>query len=204
MACAGCRLGGRYVPASNREDRGAIGAGQRLDRVSENAAVAHRLGSSGYLACPVEAQTGDITVLPYCNGQFDAVWCSNVTQYLTGEQMMTAMEEFMRVTKSGGLVAIKEVDISVWQFHPQSPLMMWRLLQALQANVQVAGAMRSTRLPKWFRSVGLIDIRSKTVLAERRHPMDRVERDYIRGLLNFCRGRPLIGICRKPTKKNGV
>ena len=59
------------------------------------------------------------------------MWSANVIQYLDDEELTQAIREFRRVVKPGGLVAVKEVDISVWQYQPQDPKLMWRLLDAL-------------------------------------------------------------------------
>jgi arsenite methyltransferase len=136
-------------------------------------------------ACPTVAKVGDITALPYHSDRFDAVWSANVSQYLTDEQLLQSIRDFGRVVKPGGLIAVKEVDISVWQFQPQDPQTVWRLLQALKADTQMSGAQRGTRMPLWFRAAGLTEIRCTTTLAERRHPLKEVERDYIHGNLQF-------------------
>jgi arsenite methyltransferase len=136
-------------------------------------------------ACRVLPKVGDITALPYESDRFDAIWSANVSQYLTDEQLLQSIRDFRRVVKPGGLIAVKEVDISVWQFQPQNPHMMWRLLQALKDDIQMSGAQRGTRMPLWFRKAELKDICSTTTLAERRHPLRAVERDYIQGNLQF-------------------
>jgi arsenite methyltransferase len=136
-------------------------------------------------ACPIVAQVGDITALPYDSDRFDAIWSANVSQYLTDEKLLQSIREFSRVVKPTGLIAVKEVDISVWQFQPQDPHMIWRLLAGLKDDTQMAGAQRGTRMPLWFREAGLTDIRCTSTLAERRHPLKAVERDYIHGNLQF-------------------
>jgi arsenite methyltransferase len=136
-------------------------------------------------ACPIVAEVGDITALPYDGDRFDAVWSANVSQYLTDDKLLQSIREFSRVVKPAGLIAVKEVDISVWQFQPQAPHMMWRLLECLKDDTQMAGAQRGTRMPLWFREAGLTEIRRTTTLAERRHPLTVVERDYIHGNLQF-------------------
>lgn len=164
---------------------GPSGRISAIDLAPENIEAVRVLAHSGQLACAIDARLGDITALPFEDGQFDAVWSANVSQYLTDEQLLTAVEEFRRVTRPGGIVAIKDVDVSVWQFQPQHPLVIWRLLQALQSDAQMAGAMRGTRLPHWLRRAGLVEISSTTTLAERRQPLRRVEEDYFRGNLEF-------------------
>lgn len=135
--------------------------------------------------CPIVAKVGDVTALPYDSNRFDAIWSANVSQYLTDDKLLQSIQEFSRVAKPGGLIAVKEVDISVWQFQPQDPHIMWRLLEGLKNDTQMAGAQRGTRMPLWFRKAGLTEIRSTTTLAERRHPLKTVERDYIHGNLQF-------------------
>ena len=45
---------------------------------------------------------------PFPDDQFDAVWCANVTHYLRDDDLRTAMAEFRRVVRPGGMVAIKD------------------------------------------------------------------------------------------------
>ena len=161
---------------------GATGEIHALDLAPEHVAA---IAKSKSYACPVLPKVGNITALPYEADRFDAVWSANVSQYLTDEQLLHSIREFGRVVKPGGLVAVKEVDISVWQFQPQDPHIMWRLLEGLKDDTQMAGAQRGTRMPLWFREAGLADIRCTTTLAERRHPLKVVERDYIQGNLQF-------------------
>jgi len=167
---------------------GANGHIEALDLARENVEAIQRLAESQRFACPVGTQIGDITALPYETAQFDAVWSANVVQYLSDEQLTQAIGEFCRVVRPGGLVAIKEVDISVWQFQPQDPKLTWRLLEALSDDVQISGAMRGTRLPAWFRAAGLENVSATTTFAERRQPLRPVEREYIRNNLEFLSG----------------
>jgi hypothetical protein len=83
---------------------------------------------------------------------------------------------------------VKEVDISVWQYQPQDPKLIWRLLDALSDDVQMSGAMRGTRVSAWFRAAGLENVSAVTTLAERRQPLRPAERQYIRNNLEFLSG----------------
>ncbi len=176
---------GLFLPLMS-ELVGSSGAISAIDLAPENIDEVKALARSGNLACRVESTVGDLTALPYGDNSFDGLWSANVSQYFTDEQLSQVMKEFRRVVKPKGLIAIKEVDISVWQFQPQDPILMWHLLELESLdNNQLSGAMRGTRLASWFRDAGLTEILSKTTLAERRHPLKRVERDYIRGNLEF-------------------
>jgi len=181
---AGCG-NGLFLPLL-AELVGAAGEICATDLAPENIAEVQAMTQNADLACRVQASVGNLTALPYAENHFDGLWSANVSQYLTDAQLSLAMREFRRVVKPHGLIAVKEVDISVWQFQPQHPKMMWRLLeQVTQHDTQLSGAMRGTQLPIWFREAGLLDIVSKTTLTERRHPLRRVERDYVRGNLEF-------------------
>lgn len=182
---------------------GAEGRVEALDLAPENVEAIEDLIASRQFACPISARTGDMTALPYETGTFDALWSANATQYLSGDQLTKAMEEFCRVVKPGGLVAVKEVDISVWQFQPLDPKLTWRLLDSLSDDVQLSGAMRGTRLAAWFRATGLENVSATTTLAERRQPLRPVERDYIRNDLKFLSGLARTCDCQKRIIFNG-
>ncbi|MGR9204004.1 class I SAM-dependent methyltransferase [Rhizobium leguminosarum] len=167
---------------------GAEGHIEACDLAQENIEAIEGLIASQRVACPISAQIGDILTLPYETGKFDAVWSANVIQYLNDAELTQAIAEFCRVVKPGGLVAVKEVDISVWQYQPQDPKLMWRLLDALSDDVQMSGAMRGTRVSAWFRAAGLENVSAITTLAERRQPLKPVEREYIRNNLEFLSG----------------
>ncbi|MBY3321633.1 class I SAM-dependent methyltransferase [Rhizobium laguerreae] len=167
---------------------GADGNIEALDLARENIEAIEGLIESRRLGCPIATRTGDITALPYETGRFDAVWSANVVQYLDDEKLTQAIGEFRRVVKPGGLVAVKEVDISVWQYQPQDPKLIWRLLDALSDDTQMSGAMRGTRVPAWFRAAGLENVTAITTLAERRQPLRPAEREYIRNNLEFLSG----------------
>jgi ubiquinone/menaquinone biosynthesis C-methylase UbiE len=167
---------------------GVDGHIEALDLARENVDAIERLIAGQQLACPIGTRIGDIIALPYETDTFDAVWSANVIQYLSDEQLTQAIAEFCRVVKPGGLVAVKEVDISVWQYQPQDPKLTWRLLDALSDDVQMSGAMRGTRVSAWFRAAGLKNVSAITTLAERRQPLRPVEREYIRNNLEFLSG----------------
>jgi arsenite methyltransferase len=167
---------------------GGEGRIEALDLAEENVDAIRDMIESQPFACPVNARTGDITAPPYETNAFDAVWSANVIQYVDDDQLTRAVGEFSRVVKPGGLVAVKEVDISVWQYQPLDPKLLWRLLEALSDDTQMSGAMRGTRVPSWFRAAGLEKVSAITTLAERRQPLRPVEYDYIRNNLGFLAG----------------
>jgi ubiquinone/menaquinone biosynthesis C-methylase UbiE len=100
-------------------------------------------------------------------------------------ELTRAIAEFRRVVKPGGRIAVKEVDISVWQCQALDPRLTWRLLDALSEDVQIYGAMRGRRVLAWLRAAGLENVSAVTTLAERRQPLRPFERQYIRNNLEF-------------------
>src|SRR3712207_7641782 len=70
---------------------------------------------------PVDVRIGSVLDLPFADTTFDCVWCANVAQYLTGAEFTRAMAEFRRVTKPGGLVAVKDSDGTLLQLLPLGP-----------------------------------------------------------------------------------
>lgn len=49
---------------------------------------------------------GDVTKLPYDDGCFDAVVCISVLEHLSGDDLATALKEFKRTLRPGGMVAL--------------------------------------------------------------------------------------------------
>ena len=180
---AGCG-GGAFLPLMS-EIVGASGKISAIDLAPEHINAIGQSLAEKSLACPVETRVGSLVSLPYENDQFDAVWSANVTQYLTDEELTRTLAEFVRVVRPGGIVAVKDVDISAWQFQPLSPTLMWRLIEACQGNGHVSGAMRGTHLPTWLREAGLKVIKRQTTLVERWSPLQPLEQSYVADNLKF-------------------
>jgi SAM-dependent methyltransferase len=176
---AGCG-GGSFLPlmAELVGQDGQIGA---LDLAPENVNAVASMVARGDFPCPVETRIGSITKLPYPDHQFDAVWSANVSQYLTDEELSTAVAEFRRVVRPGGLVAIKDIDASGVQFQPLEPMMFSRLIAAHKraGNAYVIGCLRGTRLSAWLRAAGLTEVWRQTTLIERWSPLAPRERTFI-------------------------
>jgi len=116
------------------------------------------------------------------DGQISALdLAPEVTQYLTDTELNTAMAEFRRVVRPGGLVAIKDVDVSGTQFQPLEPMLLWRLIESQKraANTYILGLLRGMRLPGWLRAAGLTQVQRQTTLVERWSPLSPNERALI-------------------------
>jgi SAM-dependent methyltransferase len=180
---AGCGAGS-FLPLLSR----LVGPGGRvsgLDLAPENVAAAERRAAAGEFACPVDLLVGNVASLQYQDGVFDAVWNANISQYLTDEQWAAALAEFRRVTRPGGLVAVKEHDLLVEQVYPAPPFLYAHLLEAARAagDLQTLGMLRPIGFPAWFRSAGLEVVSRQCAVIEFRAPLRPPEREYIGAVL---------------------
>jgi ubiquinone/menaquinone biosynthesis C-methylase UbiE len=173
---------GTYLPLLC-ELVGETGSIAALDLAPENVrACQDRLNKLN----KVETKVGSVSQVPFGDAQFDAVWCANTSQYLSDEELTTTLSEFKRVTRRGGLVVVKEADVTCLQFAHIDPAVMWRYLDcASRNNSQVAGVMRTINLPAWFRKAGLVNVRSKTFIIERSAPLKPIEKIALGDLTEF-------------------
>ncbi len=151
-----------------------------LDTAPENiAAIDKRLEASPF-GCPVKLEVGSLEKLPYANASFDAVWCANVVQYFPEEAMPALLHEMRRVVRPGGLVAIKDVDMTLFRVDPAPPFLIDHLSEAsLRDEVFGAwsqGSLRGRMLRRHLEAAGLTDVWQRTILIERWAPLRPVER----------------------------
>jgi ubiquinone/menaquinone biosynthesis C-methylase UbiE len=171
---AGCG-GGSFLPllAELVWPSGSIVA---LDLAPDNITAVEERLVEWLLPCPVRAEVGSVTALPYPDDSFDAVWCANTTQYLSDEDLIAALAEFRRVVRPGGLVAIKEFDGACHRMAPGDPLLMARMYDAVRTVWDGArGSLRARDLRQWLTRAGLADVWQRTTLAERWAPLRPVE-----------------------------
>ena len=179
---AGCG-GGSFLPllAALVGARGHICA---LDLAPENIARVDALVETSQFPCAVDTRVGNLTSLPYEDNRFDAVWCANITQYLTDDELSQVFAEFRRVVRPGGLVAVKEVDLTVIQFSPGDPTMIWRLYDAFRHHYPpIQGGLRTLQLATWLKQEGLINVAFKSFLSERKAPLRPIEHSFISTIL---------------------
>jgi SAM-dependent methyltransferase len=138
------------------------------------------------IVTPVEARVGSVVALPYADDTFDALWCANTSQYLTDDDLRTALKEYRRVVRPGGLVALKESDRALTHFPTAPPLLVAHLFEAMAraGGVQAAGNLRGASLAGWLRDAGMVGVHTRTILVERGAPLDEVTRRYWDELLS--------------------
>lgn len=179
---AGCG-GGSFLPLL-AELVGETGHINAIDLAPENVEQTNALIKSKPLACPIETKLGNLTTLPYEDNQFDAVWCANITQYLTDEELDHTLLEFRRVVRPGGVVAIKEFDLASFLIAPFDPTTSWRLMDVARHQIQnFQGALRTFQLPTRLKESGFSGVDFHSFLSERRQPLRPVEQAYLRSIL---------------------
>ncbi len=106
---------------------------------------------------PAQFATGDIHDLDYADGSFDIVHAHQVLQHL--DDPVGALVELRRVTRPGGVVAVRDTDYGTMFWAPADPgLDRWMAIyQSMTAhNGHTANAGR--RLLGWAREAGLTDV----------------------------------------------
>jgi len=177
---AGCGSGG-YVPMIC-EQTGPTGRVSALDLAPENVAQVEGLMRGGHCQAPVEARVGSLLDLPYAEASFDGLWCANVVQYLTKAEFARAMAEFRRVTKPGGVVAVKDSDRTLLQVLPIDPAVHARVTWAWRqkaAKTGLLGPWCGSTLASFFREIGLMEIERRSWLIERWAPPSPATRAFL-------------------------
>ncbi len=176
---AGCGSGG-FLPLM-AELVGPQGSIAAFDIAPENIERVNTLATE--LNVSITPQIGSLTKLPYADDTFDAIWNANVTQYLTDDEMTYMLNEFVRVVKPGGLVAIKESDMTIIQFYPLDRFVHWRFMEK-ETSLQ-PGFLRVSNLPRWLKNAGLVDVTQATFLEEIRAPLPDYVHAFMAGSLQF-------------------
>jgi ubiquinone/menaquinone biosynthesis C-methylase UbiE len=175
---AGCGSGS-YLP-SLAALVGPSGSLAALDAAAENIATVQARLETWNLPCPLTAQTGLITELPYPDDTFDAVWCANALQYFADDALASVLRELCRVVRPDGVVAVKDVDMQLLRIFPADPFLVAHLSEAsLHVQppvVEARGSLRGRELRRWMERAGLVDVWQRTTLIERWAPLRPVER----------------------------
>lgn len=135
----------------------------------------------------METAVGSVTDLTFPDASFDAVWCANTTEYLTEAQLVRALDEFKRVVRLGGVVAIKDQDVAHMIFAPMAPEFWWHLLEAglgSRYSTQAAGVLRGRNLRRWMERAELRTVWQRTTLIERWAPLPPIEHAFLAEFLD--------------------
>ncbi|MFM9938631.1 MAG: class I SAM-dependent methyltransferase [Hyphomicrobiaceae bacterium] len=187
---AGCG-GGGFLPLMS-ELVGPSGSVTAMDLAPENVAHVEALVRDGKLPATVQARVGSLLKLPFEDSTFDCVWSANVVQYLKEDEFLVAMQEFKRVLKPRGLLALKDFDNSMVQFVPMDPGVTARFFverRADFARTGQLGAACGTSLASRLRRAGLTEIRRRGWLIERWAPVEPATRTLVEACLKLWSGQ---------------
>lgn len=145
----GCGPGTISVDLAERVAPGEVVA---LDRepaiVAETADLAGERGVAN-----LNAVVGDVYALDYDDGVFDVVHAHQVLQHLSDP--VAALVEMGRVTRPGGLVAVRDADYGAMTWFPADPrLDRWMEIYQAVARSNEAEPDAGRRLLAWAREAG--------------------------------------------------
>ncbi|MGW3648208.1 class I SAM-dependent methyltransferase [Streptomyces sp. NPDC000878] len=167
---AGCGSGS-FLPRI-AELVGAGGLISALDLAEENAELAADRMRDHPARPRLDIRQGSVLELPYPDGTFDAVWCANTTQYLDDGELTRALAELRRVTRPGGLVAVKDVDGSLSTVRPADPFLITDFFrESAEFPGYARQLLRARDLYRWLRAAGLTSVRQRTILMEFHAPL---------------------------------
>lgn len=147
----GCGQGTITAGLADRVPRGHVTG---VDAAPEIVAQARELaGQRANLGFAV----GDVYALDYPDGSFDVVHAHQVLQHLGDPPR--ALREMRRVTRPGGLVAVRDADYGGMTWYPELPLLdEWRALYKRVARGNGGEPDAGRRLHVWAREAGLTDV----------------------------------------------
>ncbi|MEV8115448.1 methyltransferase domain-containing protein [Streptomyces xiamenensis] len=116
-------------------------------------AAAQRRGTAN-----IRFATGDALALEFPDDAFDVVHAHQVLQHLADP--VTALREMRRVTRPGGVVAVRDADYAAMTWYPRVPgLEEWLTLYRTVARANGGEPDAGRRLLSWARRAGFTDVR---------------------------------------------
>ena len=105
----------------------------------------------------VELTCGDIMALPFEDASFDVVHAHQVLQHLADP--VGALAEMRRVTRPGGIVAVRDAVYSAMTWFPEPTGMeQWRSVYMATARANGGEPDAGSRLLSWARAAGFTDV----------------------------------------------
>ena len=105
-------------------------------------------------------------------------------QYLTDEEVATALAEFKRVVRPGGLIVVKDADLAA---HPVGvpPIISGQIVEQACAHADPTIAayfqhlLRFPQLPQFYRTAGVEVVAQQTFPCEWHYPVGATDRPYL-------------------------
>ncbi|MFT4305531.1 MAG: methyltransferase domain-containing protein [Microbacterium sp.] len=108
-------------------------------------------------AANVDFRVGDVHALPFEDDAFDVVHAHQVLQHVADP--VRALREMARVTRPGGIVAVRDSDYAGFCWWPQIPALDdWLDLYRAAARANGGEPDAGRRLLSWARTAGLTDV----------------------------------------------
>ena len=105
----------------------------------------------------VELTCGDVMALPFEDASFDVVHAHQVLQHLADP--VGALAEMRRVTRPGGIVAVRDAVYSAMTWFPEPAGMdRWRSVYMATARANGGEPDAGSRLLSWAREAGFADV----------------------------------------------
>ena len=109
------------------------------------------------LSAQVEVTCGDVMALPFEDASFDVVHAHQVLQHLADP--VGALAEMRRVTRPGGIVAVRDAVYSAMTWFPEPAGMeQWRSVYMATARANGGEPDAGSRLLSWAREAGFADV----------------------------------------------
>ena len=147
-------------PASITADlaeRVAPGRVVGLDAAAGALEAARATLSERGLSEQVEVTSGDVMALPFEDASFDVVHAHQVLQHLADP--VGALAEMRRVTRPGGIVAVRDAVYSAMTWFPEPAGMeRWRSVYMATARANGGEPDAGSRLLSWAREAGFTDV----------------------------------------------
>jgi ubiquinone/menaquinone biosynthesis C-methylase UbiE len=100
---------------------------------------------------------GDVYALDFPDATFDVVHAHQVLQHLVDP--VAALREMARVTRPGGVIAVRDADFAAMSWHPQSPgLTRWREVYQAVARGNGAEPDAGRVLLAWAHRAGFTEV----------------------------------------------
>jgi SAM-dependent methyltransferase len=149
----GCGPGTITAGLADRAPRGHVTGIDAAQEVIDQARAAVEPGKHSNL----DFSAGDVYALHYPDDSFDVVHAHQVLQHL-GDQVR-ALREMRRVTRPGGLVAVRDVDFGGMTWYPELPVLdEWREFYTRVARANGGEPHAGRRLHAWAGEAGFTDI----------------------------------------------
>ena len=125
--------------------------------ISEEAAGLSRVELGRQDVGNAEVRVGDVHHLDLSDGEFDVVHAHQVLQHVADP--VAALREMARVTRPGGVVAVRDSDYAAFAWYPELPgLSRWLELYRMAARANGGEPDAGRRLLAWAHAAGLQEV----------------------------------------------